>query len=75
MAIFAERSLHALRWILLSCHFLSYSILRKSPMPATQSIYSIYVGRVLPAVDSFLRPDRYGTVQPNTCLLTYLEPR
>jgi hypothetical protein len=72
----AERSSYALKWMPLSCHFLSYSILRKSPVPRRRgrSIHAIYVGRALPAVDSFLRvPMGACAAQPDACLVTYRE--
>ena len=41
----AGRSFYALKWIPLSCHFLSYSILRKSPVPAAQLVGPRYLRR------------------------------
>jgi hypothetical protein len=39
------------------------------------SIHAIYIGRAVPATDSFLRPDRHGTFQPDACLVAYREFR
>ena len=54
---------------------------RRGPLPfpfaslrcqlRSRSSYAIYIGRPVPAVNGFLRPDRHGTFQPNACLLTY----
>jgi hypothetical protein len=41
----AERSSYLLKWIPLSCHFLSYSILRKSPVLAARSVDPRYLRR------------------------------